>query len=778
MVVIIPKERLKVDNLCTTFPYKLDDFQMNGIYGFEKGCHVLVTAHTSAGKSTLAEYGIAKCIQNGQRAIYTSPIKTLSNQKYSDMKNRFDSVGILTGDIKLNPDADCIIMTTEILRNKLDNESEFFDNVGCVIFDEIHYFNDPERGFVWEESITKMPKDILMIMLSATISHADEFANWITETKERDIYLVSTDYRPVPLNHFIYYNDNINPIMSASKINQHSIDEAIHFYDKKNRKQTNGGNLLNNLVKFLKKDSFFPSIFFSFSRKKCEQYASQIGESMLSDVEQKEVKTIIYKIFASNLKIYKELVSTIEIIELLKKGVAYHHSGLLPVQKEIIEILFGKGLIKCLFATETFAVGVNMPAKSVIFTELSKFDGRSDHPRILRPDEYLQMSGRAGRRGKDKKGYVIVCPLKRLESKYEIIGLLTGKPLRLVSQFNPANNSLLRIINNKANMKDFLTSSLFGQEIEKIKKDILDELEKIKPEEGEDDKYEKYVMSNEKEKVDKYLELESEVCNSFYSKKQIQKIKKEMYDLKSNFNKNMEIYLEYLYKNQDRNHHHKYLQESYDKCGEDISNIIQLSQNLYTDLELLNKDDDGNYQLSIYGKIVSQLTNCNEILLGKLICENIFDKLDENEIGIILSLFVDERQEDYFEEEYINFLPQNMKKIIDSIYVENKNIIEIFEKYELNHNEKLTVKFVQPMKMWLENEEIGKIIATYGNYDGNFVKNIYKIRDICHELNGVCETFQLGGLINKINKLEEMCIKGITEFNSLYIHHYQLVQSL
>ena len=136
MVVIIPKERLEVDNLCTTFPYKLDDFQMNGIYGFEKGCHVLVTAHTSAGKSTLAEYGIAKCIQNGQRAIYTSPIKTLSNQKYSDMKNRFDSVGILTGDIKLNPDADCIIMTTEILRNKLDNESEFFDNVGCVIFDE------------------------------------------------------------------------------------------------------------------------------------------------------------------------------------------------------------------------------------------------------------------------------------------------------------------------------------------------------------------------------------------------------------------------------------------------------------------------------------------------------------------------------------------------------------------------------------------------------------------------------------------------------------------
>ena len=773
MVVIIPDKRLEFTNLCTSFPYRLDDFQMNGIYGFENGCHVLVTAHTSAGKSTLAEYGIAKAISEGKRAIYTSPIKTLSNQKYSDMKNRFENVGILTGDIKLNPDADCIIMTTEILRNKLDNETTFFDNVSCVVFDEVHYFNDPERGFVWEESITKMPKDIQMIMLSATISKAEEFADWISRTKERDIYLVSTDYRPVPLNHYLYYDGEIHMMMEQKKISQKSIDEAVAFYESKGKKKQSPGNLLNELVIYLKKNQLFPAIFFSFSRKKCEKYASQINESLLTQEENKEVSKIIFKIFASNLKIYENLQSTIEIVKLLKKGVAYHHSGLLPIQKEMIEILFGKGLIKTLFATETFAVGVNMPAKSVIFTELSKFDGRGDFPRILRADEYLQMSGRAGRRGKDKKGYVIVCPLRELESKYDIVSLLSGKPLRLVSQFNPGNHSLLRIMNQKANMNEFLTNSLFGQEIEKIKQDLKEEMDKIDLTESKNI----FVGEDEKEHVDRVLELENQLSVGYYSKKQQQKIKKELFELKSGFNKNMELYQESQINYNDRKRQYEVLKENYEKSEEDIQNIILTTQNMYKELELLNEDQNKNLQLSTYGKIVTQLTNCNEVLLGRLVNDGLFNELSEKEIGIILSLFVEEKEEEYLEEEYLGILDNKMKSIVRDIYNGNKYIEEIYNKYNLDHIKRLTIKFMHPMKLWLEEEEIGKILAVYGNYDGNFVKNIYKIRDICHELSNICETFQMGGLIEKINKLEEMCIKGITEFNSLYIHHYQLVKS-
>jgi superfamily II RNA helicase len=199
---------------------------------------------------------------------------------------------------------------------------------------------------------------------------------------------------------------------------------------------------------------------------------------------------------------------------------------------------------------------------------------------------------------------------------------------------------------------------------------------------------------------------------------------------------------------------------------------------MYKDLGLLNEMKDGELQLSTYGKIVSQLTNCNEILLGRLVSNGWFNDLSAKEIGLLLALFVEEREEEYLEEEYLEVLSAPLKSMVLDIYKENKDIDEIFEGYNLDRKERLTIKFLHPMKMWLEEEEIGKIIAVYGNYDGNFVKNIYKIRDICHELGNVCETFQLGGLNEKINELEGMCIRGITEFNSLYIHHYQLVKSL
>ena len=416
MLVIIPNKRLEYNNLCYEFPYRLDDFQMNGIYAFENNNNILITAHTSADKSTLAEYGIAKSLSLNKKVIYTSPIKTLSNRKYFDFKKRFGDIGIITGDIKLNPDANCLIMTTEILRNKLGQNDDYFDDVHCIIFDEVHYLNDPDRGFVWEESITKLNKDINLIMLSATIDKAEEFAQWIAEIKEKDIYLIGTKFRPVPLVHYVYEDNKLLNIYSEkSGINMKHLDKSIEHYKTYFKPTT----LVKNISNYLFKKQLYPSIFFSFSRKKCETYANMVknGEGYLSFEEKKEVKLIIYKIFSTNLNYYKDLPSTMSIMELVNNGIAYHHSGLLPVQKEIIEILFQKGYIKFLFATETFSVGVNMPTKSVVFTELSKYDGISNH-RILRSDEYMQMSGRAGRRGKDEEGYVIYCPLGKIEQKH------------------------------------------------------------------------------------------------------------------------------------------------------------------------------------------------------------------------------------------------------------------------------------------------------------------------------------------------------------------------
>ena len=480
MSLIIPDKRLDTEINCIKFPYRLDDFQINGIHGINNDANILITAHTSAGKSTLAEYAVAKSLSLNKKVIYTSPIKTLSNQKYYDFKKTIDNIGIITGDIKLNPEADCLIMTTEILRNKLDSDDPIFDDLHCVIFDEVHYFNDPDRGFVWEECLAKLPKNIILVMLSATIDKAEEFGKWICDLKEKDTYLIGTLFRPVPLTHYLYTDDHLLETYSSSNLNKVNLDKAYAFYKSKEKQshKANTKGKLESISKYLNKRNLFPSIFFSFSRKKCNEYCSFLrsGSGFLTPDEKNEINKYLQQIFSTNLKIYKDLPSTVEIIECIKYGVAVHHSGLLPVQKEIIEILFLRGLIKILFATETFAVGVNMPTKTVVFTELSKYDGISEFPRVLRSDEFLQMSGRAGRRGKDDKGYVVYFPLKKIEDKSDIVRLYKGKPRKLVSQYNEKNNLLIRLMNNKKNIKDFYLSTMFGNEIKKTTIEIDDEI--------------------------------------------------------------------------------------------------------------------------------------------------------------------------------------------------------------------------------------------------------------------------------------------------------------
>ncbi len=463
MSVIIPQERIEFD-LIHKFPYRLDDFQINGCWGIQNNKNILITAHTAAGKTTLAEYAIALSLHLGKKVLYTSPIKTLSNQKFFDFKRSLGEVGILTGDIKLNPESNILILTTEILRNKLDYEPECFQDIHCVIFDEVHYFNDTQRGFVWEECITKLPKHIILVMLSATIDKAEEFAQWIVNCRQRDCMLIGTNYRPVPLNHYVYTDKEIL-MVNKHKVGMQAqnIDAVYRYYDK----QKLSINRLIGLTEFLRKSNLFPAICFSFSRKKCFEYCQMMKRvsGLLSQDEMKTCKSIIYKVFASNLNYYKEIPSTQQILEMIEYGTAIHHSGLLPIQKELIEILFSKGLIKFLFATETFAVGVNMPTKTVIFTELSKHDGNG--LRVLRYDEFMQMSGRAGRRGKDDQGLVIYCPLKEIEPKHELIGLLKGKAAKLTSQYDEGANTFLRLLNSPAysnEIKNFYESTLYGME--------------------------------------------------------------------------------------------------------------------------------------------------------------------------------------------------------------------------------------------------------------------------------------------------------------------------
>ena len=415
------------------YPFKLDAFQQDAVDSIERNESVLVAAHTSAGKTAVAEYAIAKCLRDKQRVIYTSPIKALSNQKYRDLEEEFKDVGLMTGDMTINPNATCLIMTTEILRSMLYKGSEIMREVAWVVYDEVHYMRDKERGVVWEESIILLPHNVRFVFLSATIPNSKEFCGWVAKIHNQPCGVVYTDYRPTPLEHFVYpagaeglflvvdrkgnfKEDSFQKAMSALQIDGELGGAGAGGKGGKNgggrqaRRQSGGKNQvaadLFKIVKLIMERDLDPCIVFSFSKKECETYAMQMAKL---DFNNEEEKTLVKQVFENALESLGEddrnLPQVVSILPLLKRGIGIHHGGLLPILKEVLEILFQEGLIKCLFATETFSIGINMPAKTVVFTSTRKFDG--DDFRWITSGEYIQMSGRAGRRGKDDRGIVI-----------------------------------------------------------------------------------------------------------------------------------------------------------------------------------------------------------------------------------------------------------------------------------------------------------------------------------------------------------------------------------
>lgn len=468
-----------------TWPFTLDPFQKVSISSIERGESVLVSAHTSAGKTVVAEYAIAQSLKNNQRVIYTSPIKALSNQKYREFAAEFGDVGLMTGDVTINPTATCLVMTTEILRSMLYRGSEIMREVAWVVFDEIHYMRDKARGVVWEETIILLPDKVRYVFLSATIPNAMQFAEWITKTHGQPCHVVYTDFRPTPLQHYffpqgadgihlvvdekgVFREENFNKAMTTIA-DKHGDDPADAMAKRKGRgkdKKTNKGGTkgpsdIYKIIKMIMVKNYNPVIAFSFSKNMCESYALQM--SNLSFNEESE-KAMVDKVFNNALEMLseddKQLPQIQNILPLLKRGIGIHHSGLLPILKETIEILFQEGLIKVLFATETFSIGLNMPAKTVVFTSVRKFDGVS--LRWVSPSEFVQMSGRAGRRGLDDRGMVIMMIDEKMEPAVakEIV---RGEQDKLNSAFYLGYNMILNLMRLEGISPEFMLERCFYQ---------------------------------------------------------------------------------------------------------------------------------------------------------------------------------------------------------------------------------------------------------------------------------------------------------------------------
>ncbi|CAG8617004.1 14580_t:CDS:10 [Gigaspora rosea] len=434
-----------------TYPFTLDPFQEKAIACIERLESVLVSAHTSAGKTVVAEYAIAQSLRNKQRVIYTSPIKALSNQKYRELQHEFKDVGLMTGDVTLNPSSSCLVMTTE---HGLSRKRDIAGG-GLV------------RGVVWEETIILLPHNVHLVFLSATIPNALEFAEWICDIHQQVCHVVYTDFRPTPLQHYVFPDgaegiylvvdengrfreDNFQQAVAVLEQPPDSFQPSAHISKKGTSELTN----VYKLIKTLMVKNLNPVIAFAFSKKQCELFARQMNE------EKELIKKVIDNAIELLSEVDRDLPWFQNLLPLLRRGIGVHHSGLIPFMKEIVELLFQEGLIKVLFATETFSMGLNMPAKTVVFCELSKFDGTKS--RSITSGEYIQMSGRAGRRGLDTRGFVIMNVDRKITPK-DLQEIFKGEADHMSSAFHLKYHMILNISRIEGISPEYMLEHSFYQ---------------------------------------------------------------------------------------------------------------------------------------------------------------------------------------------------------------------------------------------------------------------------------------------------------------------------
>ncbi len=805
-----------------SYPFPLDPWQQHACEAINNGFNVFVSAKTGSGKTLPAEHQISKSIANGLRVFYTGPIKGLSNQKYNDLKEAFShaSVGIMTGDIKSEPNADIVVMTTEILRNlllKQGTDTESFgltaslslDRLDAVILDECHYINDYDRGHVWEEIIVNLPKHIKIIMLSATMKDSIGFADWIAKTREHTTIHIATTHRVVPLTHYAakvvdghlemteicatntegkeVYNPVAYKKWSQDKYNDYKKEEEfrktaattkatnaaikaaaaaageapVHALPAAEGKfhLTSYNHQLNVAIEDLQSKDLLPALVFDFSRKNCEKRAAIVEANLLTPGESAEVTHII----ASKLRERREALSTVPqyhvIVDLLKKGVAFHHSGLLPILKEIVEILFSKGLVKVLFCTETFAVGINMPTRTVIFTELRKYDSSS--LRIVRPDEYIQMAGRAGRRGKDLRGTVIYLPSHKPVSPAEMQLILAGSLPTINSRLKFSYEFILKILHAGTDKYiDVVSKSLWYHQQTNAVQTYVSELAAATKAVQD-----LRTANNLTDEV--ITELEQRDALDTKMRAAINAARKEAQrELDRWNNKHMgrtwALAIEAWPKYKDlllKEARALKVKTEASAHLEDLYSIIAPQIKFLQGLDYIEAD---GRTLTKKGTMATEINEGHPILLTELYMSGAFKGLTAPEIIAVMSAFNTEKSID----------DDKLEPVNDKIQPVIERLSDIRD--HLSHGDpndwRITTEFVNITLDWLNGESAATICENYNIFEGNLTKLVMKLQNLYEELQIMATINNDVDLLNTIKDLN--IVNGIAIPDSLYLYNY------
>ncbi len=730
------------------FPFELDDFQKEACEIIDNGESVVVCAPTGAGKTVIAQHAINNALKQGCRIFYTTPLKALSNQKFYDFCEQYgsDKVGLLTGDTSINRTAQIVIMTTEVFRNMLygTNFGAVADNlkdVRYVVLDEVHYMNDEQRGTVWEESIIYCPTNIQIIALSATVANCDELTDWIN-TVHSKTKLVNTDFRPVPLR-FFYFDSSqpykLLPLLTPDgKLNNKIKPEKPQWArGKDKRKKTYVKQIIQNLAD----NDMLPAIYFTFSRKKCdEQMEKCSGLGLNTRKEQEEIKAFIEEFIAENPHLYGN-----KHIEYLIQGVASHHAGLLPAWKNLVEKLFQKGLIKVVFATETLAAGINMPARSTVISSTSK---RTDSGhRMLTANEFLQMSGRAGRRGMDEVGYVTVVgtPFQTPEEVAELV-LSDSNPLE--SKFSPSYSMVLNLLQrfNLEESKELILKSFGYYSSDYRLKPILFQLEQydkeieersfICPNKLSDDKmleYDKlrflYVQNRQtykkivKQEKSKHRPLSPEVVE--FGKRN----KEELHKLQQFACDNCKVYKK----------HSKNLEvlKRIDSKKKKLLKEIEKQKDIYWNKFIAHRAvlKEYGYIHNDYptekGKTTSQIRSENELYLAEIIFSGVLENLTPSQLaGVICALTTEELR---IEIPYIPF-SEPVRKTLNQIRNIKRKLEKVQSKHDIEAPLYINPYFSSLIELWVEGAEWETVSEQIEIGEGDIVRAFKRVVDVLRQL--------------------------------------------
>lgn len=730
------------------FPFELDDFQKEACEVIDNGESVVVCAPTGAGKTVIAQHAIHRALEQGCRIFYTTPLKALSNQKFYDFgeKYGYDKVGLLTGDTSINRGAQVVIMTTEVFRNMLygTNFGAVADNlkdVRYVVLDEVHYMNDEQRGTVWEESIIYCPTNIQIIALSATVANCDELTNWINTVHSRT-KLVNTDFRPVPLR--FYYFDSSQPfkllplLTPEGKLNKKIRPERPQWAKGKDkRKKTYVKQIIQNLADA----NMLPAIYFTFSRKKCdEQMEKCAGLGLNTKAEQEEIKAFIDEFIAENPHLYGN-----KHIEYLIQGVASHHAGLLPAWKNLVEKLFQKGLIKVVFATETLAAGINMPARSTVISATSK---RTDSGhRMLTANEFLQMSGRAGRRGMDEVGYVTIVGTS-FQTPEEVAELVLSSSNPLESRFSPSYSMVLNLLQRFTleESKELILKSFGYYSSDFRLKPILAQIEQFDNEINErnfvcpshlsDDKlleYDKlrflYVQNRQtykkilRQEKQKHRPLSPEVIEfGERNKADLHKLQSFACDLCKHYKKHSKN-IEVIKRIESKK---KKLQKEIEKQKDIYWNKFLAHRAVLQDYGYLQNDYPTEK-----GKTTSQIRAENELFLAEIIFSGVLENLTPSQLaGVICAITTEELR---IEIPYVPF-SEPVRKTLNKIRNIKKKLAKAQANYDIDSPLNINPYFSSMIELWVEGAEWETVTEQIDIGEGDIVRAFKRVVDVLRQL--------------------------------------------